>query len=263
MRLLPLKLLSAALLLVLAVTSAHAQADTITRSFNAKGNIEPGQVVAQVINDKNSVELAPASDPNRIYGVAVDPSAPPVTASQPGQNIFVVTAGTYPVVVSSENGSIAAGDYLSMSSTDGIAARATGQAFVLGRATQSFDGHSGAIGTAKSGSPIGKISVAIAPGRNPLLREDTAVPSALRRLAEAIAGKQVSAARIYASLAIFLVTAAVAFGLLFVGVRSGMIAIGRNPLSRHSIMQSLAQVIIASAIVFVGGIFGIYLFLRI
>ncbi len=254
MRLLPLKLLAAAALLVLAGAASVVRADTITRSFSPKGNIQPGQVVALVINDKNSVELAPANDPTRIYGVAVDPAAPPITASQSGLKVFVVTAGVYPVLVSSQNGPIKAGDYLSMSSTDGTAARLKGQTFVLGRATENFDGTSGSTG---------KISVAIAPGKNPLLSEDTAVPTILRRLGESIAGKPVSSARIYAALGIFLITASVAFSLLWVGIRSGMVAIGRNPLSRHSIMQSLAQVIIASAIIFVGGLFGIYLFLRI
>jgi hypothetical protein len=168
-------------------------------------------------------------------------------------DVFVVTGGVYPVLVSSENGPIVAGDYLSMSSTNGIAAHIKGQTYVVGRATQNFDGASGTIG---------KISVQVTPGKNPLLSEDTAVPTIMRRIVESIAGKPVSAARIYGALTIFLVTASIAFGLMWVGVRSGMIAIGRNPLSKHSIMQSLTQVIVAAAIVFVGGLFAIYLFLR-
>lgn len=258
------KLLAVAALLALAGIAVHVQADTITRSFIAKGNIEPGRVVALVTTDKNSVEVAPTGDPTRIYGVAVEQSAAPVTIQQAGQNVFVATGGTYPVLVSTENGPIVIGDYLSMSSADGIAAKITDrQMFVLGRAAQNFDGKTGSLGSGKDGSVIGKISVQVAPGKNPLLSEDTTVPALLRKLGEAIAGKQLSASRIYAALIIFLVTASVAFGLLWVGVRSGMIAIGRNPLSKHSIMQSLAQVIVASAIVFISGLFGIYLFLRI
>ena len=132
MRWLSLKLLAVTLLLALAGISIHARAETVTRSFNGKGAIEPGRVVALVVSDKTSVELAPASDPTRIYGVAVEPAAPPVTAQQPGQNVFVVTGGIYPVLVSTENGPIASGDYLSMSSADGIAARLKGQTYVLG-----------------------------------------------------------------------------------------------------------------------------------
>lgn len=263
MKWLSVKLLAVAVLLALVGIGGQARADTIIRSFNSKGDVKPGQVVALVVTDKNTVELAPANDPTRIYGVAVEQSAAPVTVQQPGQNIFVATSGIYPVLVSTENGPITAGDYLSMSSADGIAAKIKGQTFVVGRAAQNFDGSSGSLGAGKNGSAIGKISVQIAPGKNPLQREDTAVPALLRRLGEAIAGKPLSASRIYAALVIFIITVAIAFSLLWAGVRSGMIAIGRNPLSKHSIMQSLAQVIIASAIVFVGGLFGIYLLLRI
>lgn len=263
MKWLSLKLLAVAILLALAGTIGHAQADTITRSFNAKGSVESGEVVALVISDKNAVELAPANDPTRIYGVAVEQAAAPLTVSQPGQKIFVATGGVYSVVVSTENGPIAAGDYLSMSSADGIAAKAKGQAVVVGSATQSFDGKSGSLGSGKGGSVIGKILVQVAPGKNPQLREDVAVPALLRKLAESIAGKPLSASRIYAALVVFILTIGIAFGLLWVGVRSGMIAIGRNPLSKHSIMQGLTQVIVASAIVFIGGLFGIYLLLRI
>lgn len=263
MRWLSLKLLAVAVLLALAGMISHAQADTITHTFNAKGNIESGRVVALVVSDKNTVELVPASDPTRIYGVAVEQNAAPVTVQQAGQNIFVATGGVYPVLVSTENGPIVAGDYLSMSSSDGIAAKLKGQTYVVGRATQNFDGQSDSVGSGKNGSVIGKISVQVAPGKNPLLREDTAVPAPLRKLGESIAGKPLSASRIYAALIIFIITAAIAFGLLWVGVRSGMIAVGRNPLSKHSIMQGLIQVIVASTIVFAGGLFGIYLFLRI
>lgn len=262
MKWLSLKVLAVVVLFALVGIGSPVAAESIVRSFNAASNIEPGRVVAIVISDKNSVELTPAGDPSRIYGVVVEQSAAPVTLQQSGQKIFVATSAVYPVFVSTENGPIITGDYLSMSSSDGIAAKVKGQAFVVGRAAQNFDGKSAAFGSGKNGSVIGKISVQITPGQNPLLRADTAVPALLRRLAQAIAGKPLSASRIYAALVIFLITSSVAFGLLWVGVRSGMIAIGRNPLSKHSILQSLTQVIIASAIVFIGGLFGIYLLLR-
>lgn len=228
-----------------------AFADNIVHSYNAKGTIEAGQVVALSAGSKTSVELAPANDLVRIFGVAVDQSSAPVTISQPGQKVFVATGDVYPVLVSTENGSINSGDYLSMSSSDGMAAKVTGsQRYIVGRATQSFSGG------------VGKVNAQLMPGRNTSLLEDTAVPAPLRRLVEAIAGKPLSASRIYAVLVIFVVTVAVAIGLLWVGVRSGMIAIGRNPLSKHYIMQSLVQVIFAAAIVFAGGLLGIYLLLR-
>lgn len=265
MKLLPVRLLAGLSLLIFVVGAAGASADTVVRSFKTKGSLKTGQVVALVVGDKNTVELAPANDSTRIFGVVIEPEAAPVTLQQSGeQRVYVATDGVYPVLVSTENGEIKAGDHLSMSSSDAIAAKVSfRQPFVLGRASQNYDGSGDRAGSGKDGAAIGRISVQIAPGKNPSLREDIAVPTLLRKLGESIAGKPLSSSRIYSALSIFILTVALAFVLLWVGVRNGMVAIGRNPLSKQSIMQNLAQVIVASVIVLVGGLFGIYLLLRI
>ncbi len=148
MRLLPVRLFGAltfmALTLIFGLAGLSvdkASADIIVRSFNAKGTIQMGQVVALLPASRSVVELAPATDLIRIFGVAVDQNSAPVSISQPGQKIFVATGGVYPVLVSTENGSIKSGDYLSMSSSDGIAAKLTNsQRYIVGRATQRFNG---------------------------------------------------------------------------------------------------------------------------
>lgn len=188
--------------------------------------------------------------------MAVNLADAPIAVQNTSQNIVVATSGKYQVLTSTENGPIAAGDYLSISSQDGIAAKVKGrQAYIIGRATESFGSNGAAV--------TGKVSTTLIPGKNPNLLQDAGVPGPLRHLGESIAGKPLTASRIYSALVIFLVTAIIALSLLWVGVRSGLIAIGRNPLSKHSILQSLAQVVIASLIVFAGGLFGVYLFLRI
>src|SRR3990167_4181325 len=225
MKLLPVRLLVVLIFLVFAVFAAGASADTVVRSFKTKGTIKTGHVVALVVGEKDTVELAPAYDTTRIFGVVIEPEAAPVTLqSQDQAKVYVATDGVYPVLVSTENGQVKAGDYLSLSSSDGIAAKVSfRQPFVLGRASQNYDG---------SGD-------------------------------KASAGKPLSSSRICSALSIFIITVALAVVLLWVGIRNGMIAIGRNPLSKHSIMQNLTQVIVASVIVLVGGLFGIYLLLRI
>ena len=54
----------------------------------------------------------------------------------------------------------------------------------------------------------------------------------------------------------------IAATLLWSGVRSGMISIGRNPLSKHSIIQGLMQVIIVAVLIFIIGVFAVYLLLK-
>lgn len=239
-------------------------ADTIVRAFNSTESLQPGWVVALNKQESNTVDVAPADNPSRIYGVVIDPSRAPVTLqSQQGLKVFVATSGSYPVLVTTENGPINPGDYISMSSTNGIAARATaGQPYVLGQALEKFDGGNNVITAGDAGEAIGRVTTSITPGRNPLTQNQVAVPEPLRRAGEAIAGKNVTALRIYAALAVFVATAVIVASILWVGVRSGMISIGRNPLSKHSIIQGLVQVIIVAVLVFTAGIFAVYLLLR-
>lgn len=239
-------------------------ADTIVRAYNSKETLQPGWVVALQKDSVNTVDVAPADDPSKIYGVVIDPSRTPVTLQpQAGLKVFVATSGSYPVLVTTQNGPIEPGDYISMSSTNGIAAKATsGQPYVLGQALEKFDGANNVITAGSEGEAIGRITASITPGRNPLNESEIAIPEPLRRAGEAIAGKNVTPLRIYAALAVFAATAVIVASILWVGVRSGMISIGRNPLSKHSIIQGLVQVIIVAVLVFAAGIFAVYLLLR-
>ena len=63
-------------------------------------------------------------------------------------------------------------------------------------------------------------------------------------------------------MAVLFAAAAVSGALIYSGVRSGMIAIGRNPLSKKSILRGIVQVIIVAITIFLIGIFGVYLLLK-
>jgi hypothetical protein len=243
------------------VTLAHA--DTIVHGFKTKSTLLPGFIVTLSQSSSDTVETVPGNDPSRIYGVVIDPSQAPVTVQQEGQQVFVATGGNYPVLVNTENGPIKPGDYISTSAVEGIGAKASqNQPLVLGQAIEGFDGKKGVIANDSSQGALGRITVSIIPGKNPLVKDSVAIPSPLKRFGEAVAGKNVSAVRIYAALAFFIVTAAIAFALLWSGVRNGMISIGRNPLSKKSIMRGLLQVIIMAFGVFIVGMIGVYLLLK-
>ena len=233
-----------------------AHADNVVFGFKAIGKVVPGDIVALDKTQPNTVILAPSGDPGRIYGVAIEPNQAPITVQDPTTQVYVATSGSYPVIATNEKGDIHTGDYISLSSKDGIAAKATEkEPFVLGRALEDFKNNG-------SGGLAGKANVQISPGANPYLKNDIGVPKFLRRLAETVAGKPLSAMRIYISLAMFVVASAATAGLLITGVKSGMIAIGRNPLSRHSVLQSLGQVMMVAAAIFLVSLFGIYLLLK-
>lgn len=259
---------AAAVALFAATVAAFAMvsvaANTFVQSFNSEEPLEPGWVVALKDNDTNSVEPAPSADTSRMYGVVIDPSQVPFTIQRKeGDQIFVATSGTFQVFVTSQNGEINPGDFISMSPTDGIAAKAvTSQTYVLGKAVEKFDGKNNIITKSSDGSAIGRIGITIIPGKNPLTKNDVAVPSVLKTLGNGIAGRDTAAIRIYTALAVFLITSIVSSVVLWVGVRGGMIAIGRNPLSRGYIMKGLIQVIVISILIFTVGVIGVYLLLK-
>ncbi len=239
-----------------------AKADSFVQGFKTNGNLQPGLIVALSQASANTVEAAPANDSSRIYGVVINQNDAPVTLNQQGQKAFVASGGNFPVLVSTANGAIKPGDYVSMSNTDGIGAKATNQQpTVLGQALAGFDGNKNVISHI-GGYAVGSISVTVNPTKNPLLLNDVAVPSAVRKIGETVAGKTVSGLRLYAALVVFIVAASVAGIMLWVGVRNGMVAIGRNPLSRTSIMSGLLQVIEVAVLIFLVGLFAIYLILK-
>lgn len=239
-------------------------AETFVQSFNSKEPLEPGWVVALEKDNPSGVERAPAGDTSRMYGVVIDPSQVPFTLQrQEGDQVFVATSGTYQVFVTTQNGEINPGDFISMSPTDGVAAKAVSrQAYILGKALEKFDGKDNVITKSSDGSAIGRVGVTIIPGKNPLTKNDVAVPSVLKTLGDGISGRDTAAIRIYTALAIFLITSIVSSVVLWVGVRGGMIAIGRNPLSRGYIMKGLIQVIVISILIFTVGVIGVYLLLK-
>jgi hypothetical protein len=109
---------------------------------------------------------------------------------------------------------------------------------------------------------IGYVSVDITIGKNPLLRTDNSLPGVLSKASNLVAGKVVSPVRVYVSLLILAITAFVSGSLIYGGVKSSLVSIGRNPLSKKTITRSLTQVVIVGLLVFLSGVFGVYLLLK-
>lgn len=261
---LPILLLLLLAVIVFSVNVLPVAAQKFAQGFQSRGNLNPGMVVALDKKSQDTVEPAPAGDTSRIYGVVIDPSdAPLLLNRQNGDQVFVATSGSYPVLVSTERGPIKTGDFLSISSTDGIAAAATYvQQAVVGRAAADFDGKKASI-TKIGNAVVGKITVNVDPNKNPLVKNDISIPPFLRKTGEALAGKPVSAVHIYLALAFLVASITIAVALLTAGVRGAMIALGRNPLNKGTIMNSMFKVVSAAALIFVIGLFGVYLILRI
>lgn len=257
-----------AFLLALSVVGP-VSAQSVLQGYPSNEKLQKGMLVTLNKDDQTHVEAITDKTLDKLKGVVADSNDSPVTLSGEDQKVFVATTGSYEVLVSNENGSINPGDFISGSSLAGIGMKVNdSQSVILGRAIGKFEGTGDSIGKANgpSGGSVafGRIMVDIGVGNNPTLKAplSESVPNALEKIASDLAGKTVSAARVYLALAVLLITTGVAGATLFSGVRSTVISIGRNPLSKGIIYKGLAQVTLLGLIIFITGLFAVYLLIK-
>lgn len=244
------------------------------QSYAADGPIEVGTIVVLTGKDANRVKVATQADVQNMFGVSVNRTELPLTVTGGGieNETFVAVSGTYNVLVSDQAGAISSGDYLTLSSVNGVAMRAGDEEVtVFGRANTNFTTNNAVIGTTtlkdSSGGTktvkLGTIPVTIDIKNNPNHKStDSNLPEFLKRVGQAIAEKEVSPVRIYLSVGIMVVSLIAAIAVLYAGVRNGVISIGRNPMSKKSIFRALIEVILTSLVIIIIGMFAVYLLLR-
>ncbi|MDB5169033.1 MAG: rane protein of unknown function [Candidatus Saccharibacteria bacterium] len=258
-----------------AATPKEDISQAITTSYSGDSSIQVGIIVKLKDKTVGTVEPLQEADAEKMLGVVVAPDAAAVTLTpETGnkQQIFVATSGRYDVLVSNQNGIINPGDLVTISAVTGIGMKADeNQAQTLGKAVSGFTGTQNVISKVtlkdslghQTTAAIGRITIDISIMHNPLQQKATDfLPAFLAHAATTVASKRVSAARVYLGLAILMVSGFVTANIVYSGVRSGMIAVGRNPLSKKSIIKSLFQAIAGGLIVFIAGIFAVYLILK-
>lgn len=245
------------------------------QGYAADTPIDNGTIVQLTGKDSNRVKVSTQAELQNMFGVTVDRNQLSVTLSNGGleNEVFVAASGTYNVLVSTQAGPIATGDYVTLSSINGIAMKAgTEEKTVFGRANGSFDGKGVTLGETAlkddSGKTIktvtlGQIPVTIDIRSNPNEKSTKVeVPDFLKRIGQAVAEKEVSPIRIYLSMAITAVSIIAAIAILYSGIRSGVISIGRNPMSKKSIFRALIEIILTSILILIIGLFAVYLLLK-
>ncbi|MBX4201378.1 hypothetical protein KW803_00580 [Candidatus Saccharibacteria bacterium] len=258
-------ILAASVLCILSFNlhTAIAKADNIIQGYDSAESLQPGLLVALDKNSSRTVKVLPGADSDHLFGVVVDPTDAPFTLNAESSKVFVATSGSFQALISTTAGIIKPGDFVTISNLSGIAQKAnSGQTRILGQAVSGFDGTSNVI-TTDGNAKIGRIFVQINPQNNPLANNAVLVPSFLKKASNAVAGKSVPAIRIYASLGVFVFAAIVAILVLWSGVRGSLIALGRNPLSRKAIFSGMYKVVFTGIGIFILGLAGVYLLLRV
>lgn len=249
----------------------------VTQSFSASSNVQTGMAVQ--LDPKNSSAVIPLSATNikQFLGIVTpnDNATIVITPSSPTQDQVLVTPhGELAVLVSNQNGPIKTGDYISMSSVDGIGMKTDDTiSTVIGRAQLGFDGKHNVVSTIqvtnsfKKTVPVavGRIPIVIDVTHNPSFKQNNSdyVPGFLGKIVFQVTSRNESAARVYIAIVLLLGLVVLAGHMLYGGIRGGMIAIGRQPLSRKSVIFSLVQTVFFAMCVFMAGVAGIYFFLKI
>ena len=262
----------AGLTLLVLLSRAHlVHAQTITQGYASDQSIQRATIVSLKLDDPKKVEPASLNNLDRLHGVVVSANDAPFTLSTDEEKTFVATTGRFEVFVSNENGDIQPGDFITVSRVAGIGMKAGDvEPYIIGKAIAGFDGQTAVLSTTTVSDAgqdkkvaIGRIQIDIGVSGNPLVKPTKAnLPGFLERLAQSIAEKPVNPTRIYIGLVLFLGTVLLSGTLLYSGIRSGIISVGRNPLSKKSITKSLMQVILTSVIILLLGVFAVYLLLR-
>jgi hypothetical protein len=246
----------------------------VTQGYASDQPLQNGMIVKLKDKDTSKVEALTTETVTKMQGVVVASTDATVALSNDGNKgqVFVATFGHYDALVSNQNGPIKAGDYITISALAGVGMKVdSSQPTVLGKATADFSGSGKVAGSAKlkdsAGKEVsvslGRIPVDISISHNPL--QQTAadgLPSFLVHASEAVAGKPVSAARVYIAVVLLLLSSMVAGGMLYSGVRGGLIAIGRNPMAKKQITAGIIRVVLSGLICFILGVFGVYLLLK-
>jgi hypothetical protein len=247
--------------------AAAAANTTVAQGYQtdtSNGTIVPGALVSMSANSTHSVKLANTDSSNRLIGV-VDANAF-VVLSSGNQETQVVLNGSANVLVSDINGDVHVGDKITVSPIAGVGMVATADSRIIGTAQGDFNvaGSESYTLTDRSGKKrtvhVGHIPLQVGVSTYQVPNSGF-VPPFVQDFANAVAGRQVSLVRILISGVLLVACFTSVAALIYTSIRSGMTAIGRNPLASNAIRKSQLQAGLVAVAIIGGTLLANYLIL--
>lgn len=262
------RMVASALGLILLMGATGNAMASLSQGFAASSTIPTGSLVALDPKVSGEVVAANVTNSSRLFGVVVPPTSSSISlsgTSNQGQ-VQVASSGTATVLVSNANGVIKVGDFIAASTIGGVGQRAVGSVRVIGTAQADFDGSGESVTKQKieidgktTEVTVGQIPVEIS--ISTYTKDDNQsfkVPSWAQGLSNTLAGKSVDPIRILISGLVLLVAIISITVLLYSAVRNSIISIGRNPLSKRSVLAGLLQVMLICMIILAASVAVIY-----
>ncbi len=265
------KLLTPAALVFLFILAAPiiAKATTlVSQSFVTDTNLPVGSIVSLHKGTTDHVDSATTANVNDILGVVVNSNNSQLTISTGQSNVVnVATNGVEQVLVSDINGPISVGDAITSSPISGVGMKATSNTKVIGVSQDNFPNSNSAKNTYKDKS--GKQETVML-GQVPSLinvtyyykqPDKTLIPTALQKIADALANKKVNSLPIIISMIIFILTMVIVVSIIYSMIHSSIISVGRNPMSQAAIYRNVIQLSALVIVIIAVGLGAIFLVL--
>lgn len=227
----------------ISTVSAQAESSGVGVSIPLTGDAQDGSIIC---TDAEGFKACDVEYATSIYGVVNNNPAAAIIDSELESSQIVLTSGVVRVRVSPDGGNIAEGDFITTSETPGIGKKAERNGYVLGGSLESVEFAEGETEkTVLLAINIHPSSV-LSGNRNNLLQ-------ILRKGLAAPVFDPLDSLRYF--LAALIAVMSFGMGLYYFGrvSRSGVEAIGRNPLARKMIQFSIfINVLLTFVIVLVG-----------
>lgn len=220
--------------------------------ITVSGNKTDGSLICGSENSLNKL-CDREYDPNMIGVVVENPAVSFVSEDTSGATP-ILSNGTAYVLVSSINGNIKSGDYLTSSKVAGVAQKATKSGYVIGSAIEDYN--------SDNTETIGKVLVSLTV--KPAVLKKSAEANLIEMVKDGVEGafeSPLSALRYFVAALITCVT--FVFGFIHFGkiAKSGVEAIGRNPLAARTIQLGVLMNMGVTIAIMAGSVFVSYLIL--
>lgn len=259
-----------ALLFLVANFIPAVSAASLAQGYHSADALTAGAVVSLTQSGSNEVHTTDSSNENLILGIAVESKNAIVDLQPSGSDVRVAISGEVPVLVTDLNGDIKSGDSLIISNIAGVAMKdsddSEAQKFI-GIASQDFSKSSASAKqvTIKSNDQdksvaVGLINVKILLSNR---QNSTPRPNPFIALVEKLIGRPVGTAQLIGAVAVFITTFVFTGFLLNGAIRGAFVSIGRNPLSKPSIVSNMIRVVVIGLVILIAGIAMAYVILLI
>ena len=246
-----------------------ASSANLSNSYKSDTIVTAGSLVS--LDSSKSGFIVPANnqDSQNLLGVVVTSTQSLLAINSTTGNVQVALSGSANALVSTINGNIGVGDEIGVSPIDGVGMEAMPGTRIIGIAQANLTNNSSNVKyidvTNKSGVKskvtVGNIFLTIAIGTAPVVKSSGNSNNPIQKLASSIIGHSVSIMALVIGAAIAVVALVAVVTLIYGTIRGSLISIGRNPLAKQAIFETMAQVIGMVCLIVFGSIIIIYLIL--